>query len=159
MNKDLNILIVDDNPENLRVVSTFLQPEGYKISLAFDGQGALDILKSHPIDLILLDVMMPDISGFELCAKIKSKKDWSHIPIIFLTAKNETESIVKGFEVGGADYVSKPFNPPELSARVKNHIALKLMRDHLVLQVDSNRSSRNEMMKMLLDMGRMIEHQ
>lgn len=127
-----NILIVDDNPENLKVVSGFLKEAGYKIALALNGLNALEILHDNKIDLILLDVMMPEIDGFEVCQMIKQQKDLHDIPVIFLTALTDTESLLKGFHVGGVDYVSKPFIREELLIRVKNHLDLSFARKKLV---------------------------
>jgi two-component system sensor histidine kinase/response regulator len=127
-----NILIVDDNPENLKVVSGFLKEAGYKIALALNGLNALEILHDNKIDLILLDVMMPEIDGFEVCQMIKQQKDLHDIPVIFLTALTDTESLLKGFHVGGVDYVAKPFIREELLIRVKNHLDLSFARKKLV---------------------------
>lgn len=131
MNDNIQILIVDDNKENLKVISNFLKDKGYQIALALDGSSALEIAKSNKIDLILLDVMMPEMDGFEVCIKLKQKKETIDIPVIFLTAKTETEDIVKGFELGGVDYITKPFKKEELFARVNNHIQLKRIKDLL----------------------------
>ncbi len=122
------ILIVDDNPENRKVLGNLLVNEDYEVGVANDGFQALEFLKNSLPDLILLDIMMPGMSGFEVCEKIKSNKSFQHIPIIFLTAKNSTEDIVKGFDVGGVDYVQKPFNSKELLARVKTHLELKILQ-------------------------------
>lgn len=122
------ILIVDDNPENRKVLGNLLVDEGYEVGVANDGFQALEFLKNSLPDLVLLDVMMPEMTGFEVCEKMKSNKQQRHIPIIFLTAKTSTDDIVKGFDVGGVDYVQKPFNSRELLARVKTHIELKILQ-------------------------------
>ena len=96
--------------------------------VAQSGQAALNFLDKSEPDLILLDIMMPDFDGFEVCRKIKSDIALKHIPIIFLTARTDSEDIVKGFEMGGADYVTKPFNATELLARIKTHIEMKVLR-------------------------------
>ena len=119
------ILIVDDVPRNLQVLATILYDDGYEIAIAENGKTALEILNTIAPDLILLDIMMPDVDGFEVCRQIKSDHQLSSIPIIFLTAKNDTESIVKSFEIGASDYVTKPFNAIELKARVKTHLQLR----------------------------------
>jgi adenylate cyclase len=121
------ILLIEDEPMNIQALSAILKQQGYQISVATNGQQALDLLERVRPDLILLDIMMPGIDGFETCRRIKAATHWREIPIIFLTAKNETADIVRGFEVGAVDYVAKPFNPHELLARVRTHLAL----DHL----------------------------
>ncbi|MCP4153372.1 MAG: response regulator [bacterium] len=123
------ILIVDDVPKNLQVLGAILRKEEYKIAPATSGVQALNMLKEIQPDLILLDVMMPDMDGFEVCAKLKESKATRELPIIFLTAKTETEDIVKGFSIGAMDYVTKPFNSAELLSRVHTHISLKRSRD------------------------------
>jgi PleD family two-component response regulator len=106
INEKVTLLVVDDNYENLRVVSNFLKEKKYKIALAEDGLNALKILSSNKIDLILLDIMMPDMDGFEVCKRIKDKDESRDIPIIFLTARTDTDDIVKGFHMGGVDYIT-----------------------------------------------------
>jgi len=125
MTKNARILIVDDNKDNLRLAGSILKENGYKIAVVLDGESALNILKKKEFDLVLLDVMMPGIDGFEVCRRIKSDQKLKEIPIIFLTAKNQPEDIVNGFKTGGVDYVSKPFNKEELLARVGVHVKLK----------------------------------
>ena len=125
MNKNkYNVLIIDDTPKNIQVVGNFLQNEGYVLSFATTGEEALKILSKEIPDIILLDVIMPEINGFELCEKIKSIEELKKIPILFLTIKTDSESIIKGFESGGVDYITKPFNPHELLARIKTHLKL-----------------------------------
>lgn len=119
-----NILIVDDNQINLQVVSSFLKELNYNIAISLDGFDAIKILKDTQIDLIVMDVMMPQMDGFETCKKIKEDDRLKDIPIIFLTAKNQTKDIVEGFQAGGVDYVSKPFNGEELKMRIKTHLEL-----------------------------------
>ncbi len=126
--KKMTILVVDDNPQNLQFVANLLSGEGYEIALAQNGLQALDYLKENKPDLILLDVMMPDMDGFQVCAKLKADMTLTQIPVIFLTARTEIENIVKGFEAGGIDYITKPFNSTELLARVKTHIELRILR-------------------------------
>lgn len=118
------ILIVDDVPRNLQVLGTILNPEGYLVTPANSGKQALKIIdKRHP-DLILLDIMMPEMDGYEVCETLKHSPATKDIPIIFLTAKTEPQDIVKGFEIGGSDYITKPFNPTELLARVSTHLEI-----------------------------------
>jgi adenylate cyclase len=125
------ILIVDDTPANIQTLAAVLKQKGYEISVATNGKQALDVLGRLRPDLILLDVMMPEMDGFETCARIKASPEWRDLPIIFLTAKTETADIVKGFELGAVDYVAKPFNSHELLARVNTHLTIdRLAREN-----------------------------
>jgi len=125
------ILIVDDNPKNLQVLGNYLQMEGYLVEFAVNGESALDWIKKTKFDLILLDIMMPGMDGFEVCKFIKNDPLNQETPVIFLTAKIDTESIVNAFELGAVDYVVKPFNQKELIARVKTQIEIKRGRDEI----------------------------
>ncbi|MBN2790340.1 MAG: response regulator [Candidatus Delongbacteria bacterium] len=122
--KKYKVLIIDDTPKNIQVVGNFLQNEGYILSFATTSEEALNILSKELPDIILLDVIMPEINGFELCEKIKANDEYKKIPILFLTIKTDSESIIRGFESGGVDYITKPFNPHELLARIKTHLKL-----------------------------------
>jgi len=124
------ILAVDDTPENLDVVKGILAPT-YMVKAAINGPMALKIVEKQPPDLILLDIMMPGMSGYEVCERLKSNPDTSNIPVIFLTAMDQTTDESKGFDLGAADYITKPVNPPILEARVKTHLALKQSVDEL----------------------------
>lgn len=130
-NKGL-ILIVDDVPQNLQVLRSTLQKADYRIAAANNGEVALRYLQKNTPDLILLDVMMPVLNGFQVCQQIKAQEHLRDIPIIFLTARTEKEDVVSGFEAGGVDYITKPFNMAELMSRVKTHIELKQARDTIL---------------------------
>ena len=129
MNKEelanYSILIVDDVPKNIQLVAKFLTHEGYQLFFAQSGESALKQIESNKFDLILLDVMMPGMDGFEVCRRLKEMKSVKDIPVIFLTAKTDDEAIGKGFQLGGVDYLTKPFNPTELLARVRTHLKLR----------------------------------
>lgn len=124
------ILAVDDTPENLDVVKGILVGE-YTVKVAVNGKVALKIAESQSPDLILLDIMMPEIDGYEVCRQLKANPATRDIPVIFLTAKGETADEAEGFNIGAADYILKPVNPPLLKARVKTHLALKQNMDKL----------------------------
>ena len=126
------ILIVDDTPENLSVLRQILSSEGYIVRPALSGEIALRAVESDIPDLILLDIMMPGMDGYEVCEKLKSNEKTRDVPIIFISALNKTEDKVKGFETGGVDYISKPFHTEEVLARVKTHMTLRNM--HIQLQ-------------------------
>lgn len=125
------ILLVDDYKENLQVVGTILEEAGYEIAIANTGEAALaQIPKTQP-DLILLDIMMPGIDGFEVCRQLKQDSSTRDIPVIFLTAKVQPEDMVQGLLAGGVDYIRKPFNHMELLARVQTHLGLSKSRQQL----------------------------
>lgn len=125
------VLIVDDVTKNIQVVANFLQQAGYEINFAVSGDSALKHIKQDKFDLILLDIMMPEMDGFEVCQKLKDSDETKDIPVIFLTAKTDIESIKKAFNAGGVDYITKPFNKAELLARVKTHLELQQQRKDL----------------------------
>ncbi len=116
------VLIVDDVPDNLAMLSDSLDESGHIVLVATDGLSALERLDHVTPDLILLDAMMPGIDGFETCRRIKLNKELNHVPVVFMTGLSETEHVVRGFEVGGIDYVTKPIRPQEVVARIGAHI-------------------------------------
>ena len=124
------ILVVDDHVGNIRIIAEMLKGE-YNVLAANTGARALQLAQENIPSLILLDVMMPDLDGFETCQRLKNNYITEDIPVIFITAKNEPEYIVKGFNVGGCDYITKPFNHEELFARIGTHIELKKSRELL----------------------------
>lgn len=126
------ILIVDDNNKNLQLTASLLKEEGYLISVAQNAKDALLQLNEILPDLILLDIMMPGMDGLELCRLIKKNDKLCDIPVIFLTAKSQTEDLAEGFKAGGVDYINKPFNREELLVRVKNHIELASSRKQII---------------------------
>lgn len=130
-NNEYKILVVDDNPVNIQVLASLLTDRKYDVEYALNGPDALLLMESENFDLILLDIMMPEMDGFEVCKIIKKDVKNNEIPIIFLTAKTDIESIQKAFKEGGVDYVSKPFNIDELIARVETHVELKVSKDKL----------------------------
>jgi len=125
------VMIVDDTPQNIQVLGTTLRRENYQIYVAQNGLQALEMIEEVLPDLILLDVMMPELDGFETCKRLKAQEHTQAIPIIFLTAKAETTDIVYGFELGAVDYVTKPFNATELLIRVRTQLELKNSHDEI----------------------------
>lgn len=126
-----NILVIDDIPIDHNAVCDFLLMEKYRVLHAENGVEALSIIEKEKVDLIILDIMMPEMDGYEVCKRLKKDIGTTTIPIIFLTAKGDTDSILKGFEYGGEDYVIKPFNGVELLARINTHLELKAQREIL----------------------------
>jgi signal transduction histidine kinase len=125
------VLVVDDIPKNLQVVGAMLRSDGHELMAATSGAQALEGVRHQLPDLILLDLMMPEMDGLEVCRRLKSDPLTQAIPVIFLTASNEMEHLVRGFEAGAVDYITKPFNAPELLARVRTHLELKHARERL----------------------------
>lgn len=125
------ILVVDDQPANLRVVSALLSRHGYEVDNAADGPAALAVCAQRAPDLVLLDMMMPGMDGFGLIAELKQRESLLRIPVVFLTAAHDRDLLLRAFDAGAVDYVTKPFTPEELLARVSAHIGLKLTRDRL----------------------------
>lgn len=128
---DANVLIVDDEPANLTLLSGILTNAGYHNRKALDGYTALDFISEDEFDLILLDIMMPDIDGFEICEQLKSSPETSHIPIVIITALDDVEDYVRAIELGADDFLVKPVNPHILLARVKSYIKSKRQADDI----------------------------
>lgn len=142
------VLVVDDVPRSLGALCADLEANGYTVLIAADGESALSRLDLVMPDAVLLDALMPGLSGFETCRRIKARAEWQHIPVIFMTGLSETDHIVKGFEAGGVDYVVKPVRTPEVLARLATHMrnarAVRMAREaidvggHGVLVVDAH---------------------
>lgn len=126
------ILLVDDDPQSLRVMGFALTEAGYRVAAAKGGEACFEVLPRCQPDLILCDVIMPDIGGIEVCRRLKDDPATRDIPLIFLTSRTETEDLLEGFTAGAVDYIAKPFNTPELLARVKTHTELKRARDTIL---------------------------
>lgn len=151
----LTILAVDDTPANIDVVKGILS-DIYFVQAAINGKMALKIIEQKKPDLILLDIMMPDMDGYEVCQQLKSDPKTCSIPIIFLTAKTEIEDEIRGFALGAVDYITKPISPPILKERVKTHLELKRARDYLQMQnelLEDKVVQRTEQMEELQDVA------
>jgi len=133
------ILLVDDTPSNLAVLRGALEPEGYRLAFASNGEETLEIVPELTPDLILMDVMMPGLDGFETCRRLKATELGENIPVIFITAKRETQDVVEGFQAGGVDYIRKPIQQEEVCARVRNHLELLYLRRSLKEQYEKTR--------------------
>ncbi len=150
------ILVVDDSPLSIELISELLKGSGYQIHSAENGLMAMDKLKNENFDLVMLDVMMPYMDGYEVCKKIKSTPETSGIPVIFITAKNDNDSIIRGFEAGAVDYVAKPFHTRELIMRVNNHIELVRSRRELEIARDLAEESSKTKSEFLANMSHEI---
>ena len=142
-----DILLVDDTPDNLRLLSTMLGERGYKTRKVPNGALALKVAKSAPPDLILLDVMMPDINGYEVCQHLKADPQTASIPVIFISALDAVFDKVKAFSVGGVDYITKPFQIEEVIARLNNQLTIRNLQQELEeknksLQIEKEKSDR-----------------
>ena len=127
-----SVLVVDDVAKNIQVLVNILREQQYRISVADSGKKALEMMDRFIPDLILLDIMMPGTDGFQVCEELKASEKTKDVPVIFLTARTETEDVVKGFQLGAVDYVTKPFNKAELLARVHTHLELKRTREEII---------------------------
>ncbi|MBM3435426.1 MAG: response regulator [Bacteroidetes bacterium] len=125
------ILVVDDNPTNVKLVCNILKTEGYNLAVAMNGQDALEIVESNPIDLILLDIMMPGMDGYEVCQKLKASEFYCDIPVIFISALSDMDDITKSYDVGGADFITKPVKEREVISRVRTQLELVSTRKEL----------------------------
>ncbi|MDZ4726123.1 MAG: fused response regulator/phosphatase [Leptospira sp.] len=119
------ILVVDDNETNVEIITHILLNVGYEVAVAYDGEYALELVEALEIDLILLDILLPGISGLEVAKRLTENERTKNIPILFLSALNETGDIVRGLEMGAADYITKPFQEAEILARIRNHLKIK----------------------------------
>lgn len=141
MSRSATVLVVDDTPANLGVVLESLGSAGLRVLVAESGRRALEVLRGQPVDLILLDMVMPGMDGLAVCAEIRTQSAWRDIPLIFLTAVDDPAQKVRALEAGAVDYISKPVHPPEVLARVRTHLDLRAAR--LELQ-DNNRRLEGE---------------
>jgi diguanylate cyclase (GGDEF)-like protein len=126
-----NILIVDDVEDNLEILGDLLTFDGYHVQTARSGEGALKIVQESQPDLILLDILMPGMDGFEVCGRLKAEEDTKDIPVIFVSSMTDIDSKVQGFKVGGVDYINKPFQHAEILVRVNTQVTMLRLRKHL----------------------------
>jgi CheY-like chemotaxis protein len=154
--ENATILVVDDNPTNIKLVCNILKKEGYNLAVAMNGQDALEIIESNPIDLILLDIMMPGMDGYEVCTKLKETQAYKDIPVIFISALSDIDDITKGYDVGGADFITKPVKEREVLSRVKTQLELIAARKTIQFKLidkaepDAESSEKENFMKKLL---------
>lgn len=137
METNNKILIVDDMPKNIQMAMNILKNEGYKMFYAKSGEMALKLVAEHNFDLILLDIMMPDINGFEVCKRLKNDEKTKRIPLIFLSGKDSSSDIEQAYECGGIDYVVKPFITIELITKVSSYVRLKQLEDKFQISKES----------------------
>ena len=160
-----NILAVDDTPASLKLLTELLKAEGYNVRSAINGELALKSTLSNPPELVLLDIRMPDMDGFEVCRQLKAQAETSHIPVIFVSALTDTDEKLHGFELGAVDFVTKPYQREELLARVRTHLEVDRLRNHLEDLVDertkklteSQERLRTTMLDFITSLGATIE--
>lgn len=153
-----NIVIVDDNPHNLKVLSTTLKKEGYEVRPAINGQSALATIQAKVPELILLDVMMPEMDGYEVCGFLKKNEKTREIPIVFITALDDVKDKVKGFSMGCVDYISKPFQEEEVLARVRTQIRLGRLQHELVVQNELLKKEAKEKELLILQLQALVDN-
>lgn len=144
------ILVVDDTPHNARIVYKVLTGQNCEVLIAEDGKSALAVAQTEHPDLILLDIMMPEIDGFETCKLLKKHEETQDIPVIFMTALSDLESKVRGFEVGAVDYVTKPFQQKELLARIQTHLTIRNLQRELLIQKTSLEKANEELKRLAI---------
>ena len=143
------ILVVDDTLASLKLASDILRAEGYEVRPAINGKLAIESAISNPPDLALLDILMPGMDGFEVCRRLKSHPDTRNLPVIFISALSDTKEKLQGFEQGGVDYVTKPYQREELLARVRTHLEIDRLRNHLEEMVEERSGKLRESEKKL----------
>ena len=143
--RDADILIVDDAPANLDLLRDILEPSGCHIFFATSGEMALEVAASSTPDIILLDVMMPGIDGFETCRRLKSMDGLADTPIMFVTAKTDVTDLAQGFSVGGVDYITKPVKPLEVNARVSAHLKIRQLAEQQKRHVAALETAKKEL--------------
>lgn len=151
------VLIVDDNERNIQVIASLFGKHGIGCAFAQSASEAIEKLGNNLFSLVLLDILMPGEDGFEACRRIKETPELSNLPIIFLSAKGDEESVIKGFELGAQDFVSKPFKEQELISRVKAHLSIKAYRDTLEEMVRVEVEERRQKEEMLIQQSKMAE--
>ena len=155
------VLIVDDTESNVRLLSHVLRKAAFNLIVAFNGTDALAMARDRKPDLILLDVLMPDITGFEVCRQLKADEKLSSIPVIFLSALTETSNKIEGLEAGGVDYITKPFQKDETIARIKTHLLLNQLqkeRDERIYQLKQNEIKLKDLNRQKDELVRIVSH-
>jgi len=154
---EIKILIVDDTPDNLRLLSKILESQDYIIRKSLTGQMAIQSAQSHPPDLILLDISMPEMNGYEVCKHLKASSITADIPIIFISALNQIEDKVQAFELGGQDYITKPFQELEVLVRVKNQLLIQQQKQQLRQEVQEREKAEAEVRRLNTNLERQVQ--
>ena len=152
-----NLLVVEDNPTNLSFLFNYLTKSGFKVLVATDGETAIQRVESAQPDLILLDVMMPGIDGFEVCKRLKSNPSMRDIPVIFMTALSDTLKKVHGFEIGAVDYITKPIQPEEVVSRIQTHLTLRNLQKELQVKNEHLLQSQQQEKQRALELEKALQ--
>ncbi len=153
-NESNTILIIDDTPSNIKILGSVLSQFDYRLAIARDGKEGIELAERLKPDLILLDIIMPEVDGFEVCKTLKSNPVTSSVPIIFLTVKRDIQSIKKGFDCGGVDYITYPFVEKELIARIQNHLKLGNIMNTMMKQANELKKVNDTITKTLAQLKR-----
>jgi PleD family two-component response regulator len=152
-----DILIVDDTPDNLRLLSKMLESQNYKVRKSLSGKMALKAAHRDPPDLILLDINMPEINGYEVCQQLKESEVTRHIPIIFVSALDQITDKIRAFEMGGQDYITKPFQELEVLARVKNQLLIQHYQRQLEQEIQERQRAETEIRQLNAELERRVQ--
>lgn len=153
---ETNILIVDDTPDNLRLLTKILESQKYTVFKSLNGRMALQVAHHNPPDLILLDINMPDMNGYEVCQQLKASEVTSHIPVIFISAMDQIDYKVRAFELGGQDYITKPFQKLEVLARVKNQLLIQQQKQQLQQEIQDRQQAEAEVRRLNANLERQV---
>lgn len=154
---ETNILVVDDTPDNLRLLTKMLESQHYLVRKSLNGRMALKVAHHNPPDLILLDIRMPEMDGYEVCQQLKASAVTAHIPVIFISALDQIDQKVRGFEVGGQDYITKPFQELEVFARVKNQLLIQQQKQSLQQEIERRLQAELEVRKLNANLERQVQ--
>lgn len=158
---DALILVVDDNRQNVKVLSNMLRDAGYKVMAAFNGKDALQLAEKRAPELVLLDIMMPEMDGYETCTRFKESDELNNIPVLFLSALSEVEDKLHGFSVGGQDYITKPFQQEEVLARIQTHLKLHRLekeREAHIEQLEEQKERLKHLIESKDEVLRIVSH-
>lgn len=154
-----HLLVVDDSPHNIQYLGSVLRDAGYVVSVALDGEQALERSHSLHPDLVLMDVMMPELNGFEVCRRMKSDPELNDIPVIFISARSRLEDIVQGLTVGGVDYIRKPFQAAEVTQRVRTHLQISHLQQELTQRVQEAETAHQQALQVSREYASFTRHE
>lgn len=154
---EINILVVDDTPDNLRLLAKILEAQNYTVFKSLNGRMALQAAHHNPPDLILLDINMPGMNGYEVCQQLKTSEVTTHIPVIFISALNQVSDKIRAFELGGQDYITKPFQELEVLARVKNQLLLQQQKHQLQQEIANRQQAEAAVRQLNVDLERQVQ--
>lgn len=157
--QNISILIVDDSPAQLELMQQILKDTQFQIHMVTSGIKAFEFLKNNQVDLIILDIVMPDMNGYDVCLKLQSDFKTKDIPVIFLSSLSNTNEVVRGLTFGGVDFIIKPLRPQEFVERVKVHVRLKKEKDAVRVQLEELRKANRLLMGTMHQMAQILDNQ